>query len=115
CDGVGSEVSIQTFPTFSESGGHRSVPACAGIASEQSATNPTANVTCLIEAPPWFFWGGRRLPQRPDDQPVMGRERGSRCGTCRGARLCEQRVAPVVCGPDSRPDGATPRAACRES
>src|SRR5262249_54100490 len=44
CHTLASYVSMQTFPTFTESGGHRSVPACAEIPNEQSATKPTANV-----------------------------------------------------------------------
>jgi hypothetical protein len=55
CHALASYVSMQTFPTLTESEGHWNfalLNAWTGIAHQQSAVKPIANVTCLIWVPP---------------------------------------------------------------
>src|SRR5262249_16241764 len=54
---LSSYLSMQASPTRTESWGHWTLAmlnAWTGVAHQQSAAKPTANVTCLIGVPPWL-------------------------------------------------------------
>src|SRR5215468_8285890 len=83
CHTLASYVSMQTFPTFTESGGHLSVPAPAGTAApRQTAVQPTTMYlrnavmvsTCLsLRIPAYRSWAAERaavVPTSPHALPA---------------------------------------------